>query len=512
VLALVHAGVVDGERDAVGREPEQVEVVRREVARGGGAHHDDTADLALGEQRHADQGVDVELPQVRERELLGGGVLGEQRLACLRDPSGKALAEGDRLQVEAVRCTARGSSEGEALALVREVDRRGVGVEHAADPGHQVGEDVVERAVGERGVHEQLHPAHHLGHALRLGAGGLLAHQRLAFLLPAPAVGHVADEPGQQDLPAHVHLRHGRLGGEAAAVAALQLDLVVLGGDRIAALHQRHAPLVVAVAELGWRHEGTERLADRLAGGPAEHPLRREVPGADDPVAVERDEGVGRAVEHEARTRLALPQLAPALRRLALLGAQPVEHARDQEARDQRRPHREQPPNRGAHRVLDRKHHRVGHADVADVGEREAEAEEVEGVQRRPRVEQRVERRRAGVVVREAEDGRAGGEDHVKLPFAHPVGLDVDQRGHEDGDGGEDVQLHVLHRLVVGQDERQQTERRPGYEQVGERARLDAEVEQLRQLPHRIGKPTPPVRRHGQTGAPTPRGTRPRGA
>ena len=42
--------------------------------------------------------------------------------------------------------------------------------------------------MGERRVHEQLHAADQLGHALGLLARGLLAHERLALLLLAPAV------------------------------------------------------------------------------------------------------------------------------------------------------------------------------------------------------------------------------------------------------------------------------------------------------------------------------------
>ena len=65
------------------------------------------------------------------------------------------------------------------------------------------------------------------------------------------------------------------------------------------------------------------------------------------PVGVERDEGVGRAVEHEPRARLALAQLAGALLGLARLGAQVLEQPRDQQAGDQRGAHREQPADTG---------------------------------------------------------------------------------------------------------------------------------------------------------------------
>ena len=169
------------------------------------------------------------------------------------------------------------------LALGRQEDRRGVRVQHAAHVRHEVGQDVVERAVGERRVHEQLHAADQLGHPLGLGARGLLAHERLALLLLAPPVRDVPDEAGDERLPSHVDLRHRGLGGEARAVTAHELDLEALG-RRLVRVDQRASPLVVAIAELGRDHQLPHRLPDRLRRGPAEHPLRGDVPPSDDAV------------------------------------------------------------------------------------------------------------------------------------------------------------------------------------------------------------------------------------
>jgi hypothetical protein len=145
----------------------------------------------------------------------------------------------------------RRGAHAQPLALLRDVDRRGVRVEHATHLRDELAQDPVERAVRQRRVNKRLHAGHELGHALGLGPRGLLSQQRLALGLAAGALGHVGDEARYEHLALDLHLRHRRLTGEAGAVAALELHLVALGREWRLARNQRIAALVVALTELG---------------------------------------------------------------------------------------------------------------------------------------------------------------------------------------------------------------------------------------------------------------------
>ena len=359
-------------------------------------------------------------------------------------------------------------------------------LQHAAYAHDQILEDLVERAVCERGVDEQLHAAHELGHALGLGARRLLAQERLALLLAAHALADIADEAGDERLALDLDLRDRGLGREARAVAADELGVVALHGHHLRRLDERPAALVVAVAVLLGCDERPERHADCIRRAPAEQPLRCVVPRCDHAVAVEGDEGIRRAVEHEPGARLALLERTRAPLRVLHAAAQHGEQARDQEPGDQRRPDREQPADHGARRLDEDQHHRVGDRDQGDVRERDLELEEVEGVQRGPRVEDGVDHRRLHVVVRERQDDRARREHDMQLPGPHAIGEGPDQGGDEDCDRREDHQLAVADLIRVREDEREQPQRRTREEEVGQRARLQTQVEKLRELPHQL--------------------------
>ena len=103
VLALVHARVVDGQRHAVGGKLQQGQVVGREVARRGRAHHEHARHLALGQERHADHRVDRELLEARIGQLVRRRVLREQGVAGLRHPAGEAVPEGHGLVLAVAR-------------------------------------------------------------------------------------------------------------------------------------------------------------------------------------------------------------------------------------------------------------------------------------------------------------------------------------------------------------------------------------------------------------------------
>ena len=173
--------------------------------------------------------------------------------------------------------------------------------------------------------------------------------------------------------------------------------------QRFGALHQQSSLRVVLGTALVGEDQVAQRAADRLSGGPAEEPLGGGVPGRHESCpAVDRYERVGRGVEQEAGPGLALAQLERPRLRLGGLAAQPAEEARHQETGHRGRADGKGPPQHGP--VLDREHHRVAHADPAELHQRRAHREEVEGEERGPGVEQRVEQRHP--------DGEVGQRDH----------------------------------------------------------------------------------------------------
>ena len=275
-------------------------------------------------------------------------------------------------------------------------------------------------------------------------------------------LGHVADEARDERLSLDLDLRDGRLGGEAAAVAAQELDVVALGRHDPRRFDEGPPALVVALAELGRRDQRAHRHAHGLGGGPAEEPLGRSVPGRDHPVAVQRDEGVRGAVEHQSRARLALLHRTGTALGVLHARPDPREQARDQQARHQRRADCEQPEHHGTRGLDQDQHDRVAHRDQGHVRERHVEPEEVEGEQGGPRVQQRVEDRRLDKVVRQRQDHRAGRERGVQLPRPHAVRPDPNRHGHRRGDRGQDDQLAVLDEVRVREREREQPERRTG--------------------------------------------------
>ena len=194
-------------------------------------------------------------------------------------------------------------------------------------------------------------------------------------------------------------------------------------------------------------------------------------------VAVEGDERVRRAVEHEPGASLALAQLAAALVGLGVSRAQAVEHARDQQPGHQRSADPQQPADRGAGRRPAGEHDRVAHADVRRLDERHPRAEEVEGVQPGPGVQQGVQSRSAGVVVREPEQRGTDRERHLDVRLLHAIGVAVERGGDQGGDPDDHPNLRLAELRVVRQDQRQSGERRTRGEQVRERSRLDPQVE-----------------------------------
>ena len=264
--------------------------------------------------------------------------------------------------------------------------------------------------------------------------------------------------------------RHGRLAREALPVAPHELGVEALDRDLGPAVDERVPARVVAVAELRRDDELAHRLPDRLRLAPAEQALRGRVPGQDVAVPVERDERVRCGVEHESGALLRIAELL----RLRL---EPAEQTRDEEARHDRRADGEQPPHDHHVRLLHGQRDAVRHGDGHHVRGRLTEREEVARIQHRPRVEQRVERGRARVVVGQAHDHRAGDEQRMDVPLPEPVRKRPDDRGDDVRERSQDYQRTVPHLVRVREDERQQRERRTRRVEVCDRARLEANVE-----------------------------------
>src|SRR5919206_590316 len=143
------------------------------------------------------------------------------------------------------------------------------------------------------------------------------------------AFAQVADERRQEDLLADRHPPGGELGREALAAAALVLDLEALALG-LGSLEQPGASLVVCRIVLGRVDELGERQADRLLRPPAEHALGGGIPGGDDALGVDRDEGVAGALEDLAGATLALDHRRGPPGRVLDLRPQPPQEKGDQ--------------------------------------------------------------------------------------------------------------------------------------------------------------------------------------
>ena len=186
---------------------------------------------------------------------------------------------------------------------------------------------------------------------------------------------------------------------------------------------------------------------------------------------------------------------------------------RDQEAGEQRRADGEQPAHDRAVGILDRQHDRVRDGHDRHVGERLDRPEEVERVQRRPHVEQRVERATGPrSSSRGSRSAMPESEHRVDVPVA-----DVLARSPRPPRPPRSPPMRAARargrspRPSAGTTSVSSPRSAPAAEQVGDRASLDADVEELRERPHR-SKPRKRCRRLAPRGARAPRGIRPRAA
>ena len=146
------------QRRPVGDELEQVAVGGGELARRERADVQDAGDLALDQQRDAEQRADALLAQDRVVDVGVVDVLDDHGAALGGDAAGEAAAERDPHALLDLLLDALGRA-GDELAgrLVEQQERRRVGAEDVGDPLQQLRQQLVEREMGERRVRDALH-------------------------------------------------------------------------------------------------------------------------------------------------------------------------------------------------------------------------------------------------------------------------------------------------------------------------------------------------------------------
>jgi hypothetical protein len=156
--------VLDRERDPVGDDLEQIDVVPRELARRERAHVENAEDLVREDERDAGHALDPLLPQDGVQDVRMVDVVEHDRVSRRRDPARKPAADRNPnvlldLLLEP-DCCARHELVPE---LVAQEDRGRVGLEHVSNPGQQLGEEVVQVQVRERGIRDELEPPQQFG-------------------------------------------------------------------------------------------------------------------------------------------------------------------------------------------------------------------------------------------------------------------------------------------------------------------------------------------------------------
>ena len=191
VLALVEARVADRQGRAVGDEREQRGVVVVEAVGAPRADEHDPADLALGDKGHADQRAQLALA-VPSVITIGRRPL--RRVPRRWCAPGAPARQPPPWPLPGWR--------GPPAPRRRRQEHRGrVGAQDLGNALEQLGQEVVQREVGERRVADVLEVAHHVGDHLGLGPGGLLAQPLGALLLRPLARGHVLELRDQLDAP-----------------------------------------------------------------------------------------------------------------------------------------------------------------------------------------------------------------------------------------------------------------------------------------------------------------------
>ena len=128
------------------------------------------------------------------------------------------------------------------------------------------------------------------------------------FEFEPPPLGDVADDAGEDRPPLQLHLAHGEVEGERAAVFAAARHLPPDADDAAAAGLVVGVEIAVVLLVVGLGHEHADVLPDHLGGSIAEDARGRRVERLDRPLRVDRDDAVDGRFEDGAGERLALAE------------------------------------------------------------------------------------------------------------------------------------------------------------------------------------------------------------
>ena len=264
----------------------------------------------------------------------------------------------------------------------------------------------------QRGVGDGLQALDRRRPVLGLLARRLGRHEPLALLLLAQAVADVRQARVEHPLAVALDDPDHRLAAQPRAVGTVDRDAhrEVPRAGLAGALEQRAAALVEALVLLDRDPELLKRHAEQLRARAAEQRLGGGVDVEHAALRVGGDEAVAGAVDDQARALLARAQRALLAGAALDARAHLVQQARDQQPDHERRAEDEHEADRRVRRVVDAQHDPVRDPDEREVRERRRRREEVERVQRRPHVDQRVQRRLLGVVDDQAQQQRHRGE------------------------------------------------------------------------------------------------------
>jgi hypothetical protein len=181
------------------------------------AHVHDADHATLDQERDAEERAHPRLADERVQHFGAVDVVHHERATLGSDTIHEPAPDRNGDLALARFLEPHGGPRDERPVLPEHKDRRRVDLEHVADTGERLAQQVVQREMRERGVGHRLQAAQRFRDPLRLGAGGLLAAALLLELLP---FGDVADDARHDEPVRGPERREADLGGELAPILA----------------------------------------------------------------------------------------------------------------------------------------------------------------------------------------------------------------------------------------------------------------------------------------------------